>query len=342
MNLPELRRRARTFCRQGLGAALRRIPDPAFRPLRESFPRTSPDSVQHRLQRRLLEVARHRGVPASTRSFPLVDNPEISLVNADSFVVERLYWFGEKYGYEPDGLRWWRYFCGRSSHILELGANVGYYSVQGARAAPSARYVAVEPHPGCAEVCRDNLRVNGISNVELVEAAAVADAGVTSVTLRMPGALSHDHYVQAPCTAFVGRNELHKNDADDPTYTTFDVRAVEFRSLMAGVDLLKMDVEGQEHVLLSSIEADLAAARPTMFVELLDDTPNLRTLIARLCGATDYTCFVATPDGLAGLAPGQIESVSLPTRFGTRDLILTCQEVPAGRPPGLPAAAGSV
>ena len=31
--------------------------------------------------------------------------------------------------------------------MLELGTNVGYFAVQGGRAAPGARYVAVEPHP---------------------------------------------------------------------------------------------------------------------------------------------------------------------------------------------------
>ena len=99
---------------------------------------------------RILEVARHRGIPAEVDVFRLDRYPEVALVRADSFVTERQYWFGEKFGYEPGGIYWWRNFCSKSERILELGANIGYYTVQGARCAADAHYTAVEPHPGCA------------------------------------------------------------------------------------------------------------------------------------------------------------------------------------------------
>src|SRR3712207_7346831 len=55
----------------------------------------------------------------------------------------------------PELLPWWRKLCRASERVLELGANVGYFSVQGALAAPQARYTAVEPHPFSVDVCRD-------------------------------------------------------------------------------------------------------------------------------------------------------------------------------------------
>src|SRR5215212_6643397 len=86
----------------------------------------------------------------------------------------------------PRLLPWWRHCCTRASAVLELGANVGYFTVQGATAAPGARYVAVEPHPVSAGVCRANLALNGIGSVELLEAAAVPGAGPSAVELQVP------------------------------------------------------------------------------------------------------------------------------------------------------------
>jgi hypothetical protein len=46
--------------------------------------------------------------------------------------------------------------------------------------------VAVEPHPVSAETCRTHLVLNAVTSVEVVEAAAVADAAVPTVSLHVP------------------------------------------------------------------------------------------------------------------------------------------------------------
>lgn len=62
---------------------------------------------------------------------------------------------------------------------------MGYFTVQGGRAAPSTRYVAVEPHPVSWRICRDNLALNGVTSVRLL-AAAAADPTVSTVSLHVP------------------------------------------------------------------------------------------------------------------------------------------------------------
>lgn len=303
------------------------VPARTFASLRRTFPESAPQSLRHRAQRVALAVVRHRGVPAETKTFTLVDNPNLCLVNADSYVIERLYWFGERYGYEPEVLRWWREYCRRSTSILELGANVGYFTVQGAKAAPAARYQAVEPHPDCAAACRENLRINGITNVAVLEAAAVGELDAESVSLITPGGTNRDHY-QAPCSGYVGRNEMHRSRPDGASWGSVLVAAARLADLVPGVDLLKLDVEGQELSLLSSIIGQIVALRPTIFVELLDDTPNLRTFIADLCESTGYRCFVPTVSGLRSLPTADIHTVSVIRSYRTRDVILTCDVVP--------------
>lgn len=330
-SLDRLRGAARDRARRLVTAGLRRVPDSAFAPLRASFLSSEPTSVRHHLQQAILKAARYRGVPTELDSFVLPDNPSVRLVNADSFLVEWLYWFGERYGYEPGTITWWKRFSASSSHILELGANVGYYVVQGARAGPQAHYVGVEPHPGCAAVCRRNIELNGLTNAEVVEAAAVPSPDSPSVELVLPG--GRDHYTQAPATGFVGVNDVHHAAEDRTTYTSVTVPSIPVNDLLVdAVDLVKMDVEGQEHSLLSAALPRLLDLRPTLFVEVLETTPKLRSLILDRLLPAGYRCFVPTPDALVPLSADDLASVWIYKEYGTRDVVLTCLDAVPSAP----------
>ncbi|HEU4868342.1 MAG TPA: FkbM family methyltransferase [Actinomycetota bacterium] len=317
----------RTMGRKAVEAGLRRIPFSVLEPLRQAFPLSEPGSLQDRVQRRILAFLRHRGLPPDTEFFTLQDNPEISIEVCDSFIAVWLYWCGEKKGYEPEVLRWWKEFCKTSTNVLELGANIGYFTVQGAKTNSSAKYTAVEPHPGAARICRKNLDRNGISSVQVVEAAAVSTAQQPEIDLFLPG--GRDHYDEAPCSGFAGGNEVHQEGTENiSAYNSIRVAAVELRELIAGVDLLKIDVEGQEHQLLTSVDDQIRSSRPTMFLEVLPGTPRLRSWIAGLCSELDYRCFVPTSEALIPLSAEELSGVSLVDRFGTRDLVVTCRAIP--------------
>lgn len=322
----DLRTTVRSLGRRSLAATLRKVPAGAFEPVRRSLPGVPASTAGHEARRRVLELVRHRGVPRDLDSFRLLDNPRVAIANGDSFIVERLYWFGERNGYEPEVVRWWRHYCRRARKILEVGANIGYFAVQGALENPSAEYTAVEPHPGAAKLMQRNLSLNRIANVRIVEAAAVGDDAASPVELVLPR--GRDHYDEAPCTGF-----LITSEAGHPTgrrSTSVSVPAIAMKDLAAGVDLLKLDVEGQEHALLGSVEEYLASATPTMFVELLDGATRLRELIRALCESTSYRCLVPQMDALVPLESRELRSISIPERFGTRDIIVTRDDGESG------------
>ena len=189
-------------------------------------------------------------------------------------VLHQLYWHGEQ-GWEPQLLPWWRRFCRGASAVLELGANVGYFTVQGARAAPHARYIAVEPYPASARVCRANLELNHLESVELVVAAAVAHSELPAVELHVPR-----DQLATPTVAFVGADTELPDGMSRHATQTFSAPAVDVRSLLSGIDLLKLDVEGQEHALLAAGRDHLRTRKATVFVEVLPGTTRLRQLIA--------------------------------------------------------------
>ncbi|MGZ4666645.1 MAG: hypothetical protein ACXV5Q_16805, partial [Frankiaceae bacterium] len=99
-----------------------------------------------RWQRELLSLLCRGGTPAAVETFDLGGVANLRFAATESLVLQQLHWRGEQ-GWEPELLPWWRRLCVHSRAILELGANVGYFTVQAAKAAPLARYTAVEPHP---------------------------------------------------------------------------------------------------------------------------------------------------------------------------------------------------
>jgi FkbM family methyltransferase len=296
-------------------AVVRRLPGPVADRLRTSLPAPAATPLG-RLRRALLTALRHGGIPPTVRTFPLADNPARSFATADSLVLAQLYWFGEQ-GWEPELLPWWRYLCRRSSAILELGTNVGYYAVQGLRAAPGVRYTAVEPHPTSLSLCRANLSLNAITSVTLVAGAAVAGPAAGTARLLIP-----QGQLLAPTVAFLdGDSELPARMAG-PVGAAIEVPTVDVRTLLDGVDLLKIDVEGQEHALLAAAEDHLRARRPTVVIEVLPGTAQLRRLLARLCGELDYRCYVPQPGRLVQLEPHRLGEVALLDEYGVQDLIL--------------------
>ncbi len=303
-------------------AVVRRLPRPVADLLRTALPAPATTALG-RFRRALLTALRHGGIPPAVRTFRLVDNPARSFAAADSLVLAQLYWFGEQ-GWEPELLPWWRYFCRRSSAILELGANVGYFVVQGARSAPGVPYTAVEPHPASVSLCRANLGLNAVTSAHLVAGAAVAGPAAATARLLIP----RDQLV-APTVAFLdGDSELPAPMAG-PVRAAIEVPTVDVRTLLGGVDLLKIDVEGQEHALLAAAEDHLRAHRPTVVIEVLPGTAQLRRLLARLCQEVGYRCYVPQPGRLVRLEPSRLGAVALLDEYGVQDLIL-CAD------PGLP------
>ena len=322
-----IRDTARAAGRRSARAVVGRLPVPVADALRRALAPGTGASLSDGLRRALLHGLWVGGIPRAVSTFRLVDNPHLQFVAVDSQVLGQLYWYGEQ-GWEPELLPWWRLACQSSHSVLELGANVGYFSVQGGRAAPGIRHVAVEPHPLSAEICRTNLALNHVTSVEVVEAAAVADATVSSVPLLVPA-----DQQATPTVAFLSPDTELPPDMARNVRVTLDVPAIDVRRLLDGVDVLKLDVEGQEHVLLAACRDHLRDKRPTLFVEVLPGTVQLRALLAELCTVDGYRCYAVTRQQLVELPPERLATVQLKEEFGGQDVILSAADMLSLRPP---------
>jgi hypothetical protein len=131
-----------------------------------------------------------------------------------------------------------------------------------------------------------------------------------------------------PTVAFLPDGTELPGDMTRDVHTVLEVPAVDVRRLVEGVDLIKMDVEGQEHLLLAAVRDHLREHRPPLFVEVLPGTAQLRALLADLCATESYRCYGFHRAGLVELRPAELATVDLMPRFGCQDVLLCAGALP--------------
>jgi FkbM family methyltransferase len=294
------------------------LPPKLIMRLRRLHRASEPHSARRWVYTKILGVLRHRHLDPKAQSIR-IDELDLSLYNDNSILTKRLFYLGQ---YEGTETYWWKYFCERARDIVEFGANTGLYSIVGARVPGVARYTAIEAHPRCAQVLRQNLKLNGLTNVTVVEAAAIGKAGPAMMELRIP-------LLDADMTPAGGSLVFHQDPHSRPRETIL-VRTVEARQYFEHAELIKMDIEGGELSILEAAQDILAHRKPTIFVELLPENVGLGEFIPELCQRCGYQTFAITEDGLQPLAAKELSQVDQYRQFGTRDLILTTySELPA-------------
>jgi FkbM family methyltransferase len=145
----------------------------------------------------------------------------------------------------------------RSEVIIDIGANVGYFDLYASSLNPKAKIHAFEPFPGNSDQLLKNLSLNKNHQVSL-HSAAVADKTGEVTLFFTPGddsgcSLDRQQGQSCPVTA-VGINDL------------LNVCGV------TKCDLLKMDCEGSELAIFSSVLPEQLAKIQNIIMEYHDPT----------------------------------------------------------------------
>lgn len=149
--------------------------------------------------------------------------------------------------------RWIARFLRRGARVLDIGANIGYFTLIAARNAGSAgRVVAVEPVPENTAALSRNVHASGAEAVvELHEMAAGSTDGMLSIGL-----------------PFVQSGEQTPTSGDFTAYGTIGSVEVPVRRLdevfadSPPFDLVKVDVEGMEPEVLRGMNGLFEGAPP--------------------------------------------------------------------------------
>jgi FkbM family methyltransferase len=175
-------------------------------------------------------------------------------VDGSSQTGRMLYMTGE---YEQATTRVIQKILAPGQTMIDVGANIGYFSILGARTVgPHGRITAFEPMGRVRQQLVENLRLNGLANVTVREEALARASGEASF---YPGP---------------------ENDTGLASLRPLE-RSAEVRVKQARLDdlwdhqhsiaLIKMDVEGAEMSALEGMEQCLRRHEPDLIVEITDE-----------------------------------------------------------------------
>jgi FkbM family methyltransferase len=210
--------------------------------------------------------------------------------------------------YEPNELWWFLSALQAGGTVLDVGANIGLYTVAAAlRVGPSGKVIACEASPRETARLRDNLVLNRLENVQVIEGAASDRSGV--------GTLEMAHEVES------GHNTLGSRRYAVPTAGTVEVAlepldAVLTRLAVERVDAIKLDVEGHEVRALNGLTHTLSRYQPKILLELDDDLLRRQGASAEqvraFLGGLGYRLFRFAHEGaLEPLPPGASGSINV-------------------------------
>lgn len=156
--------------------------------------------------------------------------------------------------YEDVVVRWLRESLKPGHVFLDIGANVGFYSVSASRRiGPAGRVVAIEADPLVAAILRRNFEANHLSNATVVSAALTDCPG----TVRLG---------RAPASGWTG---LYYGKAEEWIEVSALTGDGLFRSLGVGrIDAVKIDVEGAEGRVLAGMKDVLSKVGPALLIEV--------------------------------------------------------------------------
>ncbi|WP_328918791.1 FkbM family methyltransferase [Streptomyces jietaisiensis] len=170
-------------------------------------------------------------------------------VDTQDLIQRYIYMFGV---WEPNLTGWLSSRLKPGDVFVDVGANVGYYSVLGARlVGPSGGVVAVEASPPFAELLRENLRLNGAGNVRVVNQAVSDREETVSLVLAS--------------SANMGANSIVPYEG--PIEARYEVPASPLHQLLSDDEVqrarvIKIDVEGAEGKAVRGLAPLLGRLRP--------------------------------------------------------------------------------
>jgi FkbM family methyltransferase len=177
----------------------------------------------------------------------------------DEILQRQLYFFGT-YFVEENIIRCWQHAARQATVMFDVGANAGIYSLAALAVQPDLVAHAFEPTPEIAARLRRTAALNGLRNLKVHEVAVYRETGY--VTLNR-------------CRGEFGSNEgmnFITAASDFPDGERVEAVCLDrfcHERKIHRIDLLKLDIQGQEHAaLMGAIDLLVSGRVGMIFMEL--------------------------------------------------------------------------
>jgi FkbM family methyltransferase len=241
-----------------------------------------------------------RMIPARYR-FPVTGFFKVKIDDNHSFYIEghltsyitRLcFWQGIK-GFEYDSVK---IFCGLIKHMhvfLDIGANVGYYSLLAASISDKLNVIAFEPFQDAASALKSNIACNGFNHIRIEETALSDKTGDATLYYTINKDFPDYKYQLGGKNSLIDPENRLTGKINVKTITLDDY------ALQKGLDevsLIKLDTEATEYFILKGGEKLIQRCKPVIQCEVLTGfhEDKLEALLLRL----GYVLYHVEEDGL--------------------------------------------
>lgn len=154
----------------------------------------------------------------------------------------------------------------RGDVFYDVGANVGFFTLIGARAVgPEGRVYALEPLPENVRALVRNISANGIEHVHVVQAAVAAEPRTGTLLV---GSAQNSRLGQPG----------ERTDRGTLTVRTVSLDALVRDHGFPAPTLVKIDAEGAERAVLQGMAWLLCQKRPRVVCEIHEQTTHLETV----------------------------------------------------------------
>lgn len=205
---------------------------------------------------------------------------EFHVVARGGQLENSLYWQGV-FAHEARSMHTWLELAQSANVVLDIGANSGIYAL--AAAAAGAREIhAFEPLPRIFAILHENLAANSLLVIHAWPYAISSEGG--EADLFDPGG-------DAPTSASLSSEFSHARFGDALTRIRVPVTSIDAfctDRAMGQVDLIKLDVEGNEEQALRGMTCTVRRSKPRIIIEVLEEYESrLAAVVWELFG-NDY------------------------------------------------------
>ena len=159
--------------------------------------------------------------------------------------------------YEADEMWMMRRFLTRKSIVLDVGANIGWYSLNLSRCVPEGRIIAFEPVKKTFDYLKKNISINNIKNVQPQNFGLSDKEGI------------FEFYYDPKLSSATSLKDLYENRKKKKIRCCVKRLDDFILNITPRIDFIKCDVEGAELLVIRGAFKTLEKMKPVLFLEML-------------------------------------------------------------------------
>lgn len=217
-------------------------------------------SFPHRGLKYFLKLANALGIANKVYKKRL-HNKFYMLLTPTEHIQQQLFWYGY---YEKELGNLVKKVVRPNDVFIDIGANIGYFSILSATISPSVRVISFEPVKDLFKKMKENFSINDCKNIEAINAAAGEINERRELFISNADNLGMSSFHQPE--NYSGRKEKVEVVSIDNWFKT---------SGLSKIDLVKLDIEGSELAALKGMKGVLEKQKPVLLVEINPETLSL-------------------------------------------------------------------